>query len=189
MGCTLVQGGKSKEVDSKKAVAPTNISEITPEEAQRNLDTLQEHLNKVAKKDLSFKDKLDEIIKLNTIIISQFVRELVSPMPNTDKSIIATNAIRAIKETGLILIKKHESEVSEEIDLNSPKFQLIFGWFIELIRGVLEEQGLNTLQINNIFSSLSLKLSGWEDKIVKRLKGISSKALSEVKNPLVEKNK
>ena len=191
MACKVVRGGKDinkdKEVDSGKVFESNLIHQRSSEEIQEGLDNLEGYLSDLLKEDMSFSQKMNAILKMNAIIIPEFFRELTSSMPSVDKSMIASKAISAIKDTGNFLIKKRETEMSEDINLNSPKFQLIFTWFMELINEILMRQGLNTLQVNNIFNDLSLELTGWEDKILKRLKGLSSKALDEVKNPLIEK--
>jgi len=158
------------------------------EKNEENMKILKAHLDEVQNDGLSFGDKINNILKINALIIPHLFEELTSITPNMDKSMIASRTISAIKETGNFLIKKHETEISDEINTNSPKFQLVFGWFLDLFHDILSDQGLETIQINNIFHTLSLELSGWEDKINKRLKGLSSRALAEVKNPFLEKS-
>lgn len=187
MDAKVLHGGKSQETDSKKSFVPGYRNRRSEEEIQKDLDNIKVNLKKVMGSDLTFNEQMTKILELNAIIIPELFREFSNSMPNVDKSVIGSRILSAIKDMSSIIMKKHESEVAEEINTYSPKFQIIFTWFIELINVVLGRQGLDTIQINNIFSDLSSELTGWEDKVSKRLKGLSAKSLDGIKNPLLDK--
>lgn len=182
----IIRGDESQETDSKKSFTPTYVNRRTDEEVSKDLNDLKTCLSKVMGGDLTFNDKMDKILEMNAIIIPEMFREFSSSMPSADKSVVGSRILSAIKDIGSVLIKKRETESSEDIDLSSPKFQMVFTWIIELFKLVLDRQGLDSIQINNIFTDLSSELVGWEEKITKKLKGLSAKVLKEVKNPLVE---
>jgi hypothetical protein len=181
----LLYGEKAKEKDSKKSFAPGYVNKRSKEEVEKDLGKLKACLSEVMGGDLPLGDKMDKILEVNAIIIPELFREFSSSMPSIDKSMIGSRILSAVKDMSGVLLKKRETEVSEEVNPNSPKFQAIFVWFIEVFKMVLDRQGLDTIQINNIFSDLSTELTGWEERISKRLKGLSVKALDEVKNPLL----
>lgn len=188
MNMELIRGEKSQEKDSEKAFSPNSLNRRSPEEIKKDLDTIKHCLKDMMGQSLSFNEKMDKILEINSLVIPELYREFTSSMPSMDKSMVGARTLSAIKDMSGILLKKREAEMAEEINPSSPKFQLIFTWFIEVVNLVLEKQGLDTIQMNNIFSDLSLELNGWEDKIVKRLRGVSAKALDKVKNPLLEKS-
>lgn len=180
MSLGVVKGGK----DSKFNPDYQNIRD--PEEVQKELNLLKNYLKDLQGDSLNFSEKMNTILKINGIVIPEFFRQMTNTMPDTDRARIASNSLSAIKDMSQILMKKREVELSEDINLNSPKFQLVFSWLIEVFNNVLESQSLSRIQINNVFTALSSELAGWEDKVSKRLKGLSSKVLDEVKNPLVK---
>lgn len=188
MDAKVLHGGKAQEADSKKSFIPNYRNRRPEEEIQKDLDNIKVNLKQVMGSELTFNEQMTKILELNSIIIPELFREFTSSMPNVDKSVIGSRILSAIKDMSGVIMKKHESEVAEEINTYSPKFQVIFTWFIELINVVLGRQGLDTIQINNIFADLSSELTGWEDKVSKRLKGLSAKSLDGVKNPLLDKN-
>lgn len=183
----LIRGEKLQEVNNKQAFSSNLLNRRSSDEIEKDLELIKKCLKAIMGPDLSFNQKMDKILEVNTLVIPELFREFTSSMPSVDKSMVGVRILSAIKDLSSIILKKREAEMAEEINPNSPKFQLIFSWFIEVLNAVLERQGLDIIQINNIFNDLSSELNGWEDKIIKRLRGVSAKALDQVKNPLVEK--
>jgi len=146
-------------------------------------------LKKFQSKDISFEEKLDLFIKLNSKIIPVTFEELISPVPNADRSIIAYRASSILKDMSSIIIKKKEIEVTDDINPESPRFQMIFGWFLQLFHKVLLDNKIDQVIVNNVFDSLSSELMDWESTIKKRLKGLSSKAVQRMENPFLDKFK
>jgi hypothetical protein len=177
----LLPGGKKEFRETIR-----KLTYKSPEEIQKDKQDLELYLKEIQNTEISFDKRLDSILKVNSLIIPLLFSEMLSDSPDIYRSMVASKVITAIKETGKLLIKKREIELVDEINLNSPKFQLVFGWFLEVINGVLKKQGMNELQLNSIFQELSLELSDWEDRVMKKLKGLSSKALDEIENPFLK---
>lgn len=146
----------------------------------------EEGISAVNSDTLPFERKLDKLIDLNNMVLPYLFKELYARYPNADRSVVGARICIALKTATDILIKKRESEVSEEINPDSPKFQKAFEWFIEVVRASMEEAGMDSVAINNTFNVMANRLQGWENLVSKSLKGVSSKALSEVQNPFVK---
>lgn len=158
------------------------------EAARRTLEELNRNLDRIRSKESTFDDKMDSIVTMLAAIMPEVYKEMISIAPNVDRSLIASRAISAIKDTASMLMKRRDIEVSEEVDVNNPKFQIVFSWFMDIFHTSLVEQGVDDILISNVFNDLALKLAGWEDIVNKRLKGVSAKALANVKNPLFDHN-
>lgn len=165
-----------------KALKPRNE---VPVDAAEKLEAFRADIERLNNPNMPYNEKLDLIIDLKTRIVPLVFKELYSAFPNSDISLIASRASFALKEAAAIIIKKRESEVSDEINPFSPKFQKAFYWLIELFHQVLVENGCDEITVKNIFSALSGKLLGWEEVVAKQLKSISSKALEKVENPFI----
>ena len=146
----------------------------------------EEGISAVNSDTLPFERKLDKLIDLNNMVLPYLFKELYARYPNADRSVVGARICIALKTATDILIKKRESEVSEEINPDSPKFQKAFEWFIEVVRASMEEAGMDSVAINNTFNVMANRLQGWENLVSKSLKGVSSKALYEVQNPFVK---
>ena len=146
----------------------------------------EEGLSIVNNNKTSYEQKLDKLIDLNTMVLPFLFKELYARNPNAERSVVGSRICIALKAATEILIKRRESEVSEEINPENPKFQKAFEWFIEVVRASMEEAGMDSTSINNTFNVMANRLQGWEALIAKSLKGVSCKALSEVENPFVK---
>jgi len=160
-----------------------------PADAADKLAAFQADIEKLNNPNMPYNEKLDLIIELKTRIVPLVFKELYASFPNPEISLIASRASFALKEAAAIIIKKRESEVTDEINPFSPKFQKAFYWIIELFHQVLVENGVDEITTNNVFTNLSTKLLGWEEVIAKQLKSISAKALEKVENPFIAKFK
>lgn len=167
----------------------SKVARALDPEAAKKLESFKKDLDKLNDVNLPYNEKLDLIIDLKTRIVPVVFKELFEEDPNPDISLIASRASFALKEAAAIIIKKRESEVTDDINPFSPKFQKAFFMFIELFHKVSIENGLDEITVNNIFSSLSTKLLGWEEQIVKSMKSVSSKALEKIENPFILKFK
>lgn len=137
--------------------------------------------------EVSFEDKMKALLKMQSRTVPSLIDELEAKEPNVDRSTVAYQILKFLKETREIVIKKREVETSEEINPYSPKFQKVFEFFIELIHGVMVNQGTDEIEISNFFTALSGEIAGWEDEVIKHIKGISGKDLNQLYNPFVEK--
>ncbi|HEC66048.1 MAG TPA: hypothetical protein ENI23_12205 [bacterium] len=146
-------------------------------------------LDQISDKNIDYQDKMHSLVGLIKEIIPTLVTEVNSIAPNVDRSVVSARLIIAFNNIAKILEAQRAAELTEEINVRSPKFQLIFGWFLELTHDIMVSQGVEGTQINNVFNSLALELGGWEDKIEKSLKGIKGKAIEQVRSPWIEEFK
>lgn len=164
----------------------TNIPASPVSPGDLDIQTIQAEIDKLQTSNLNFNEKLELIIQLKTKLAPSVLKEVFKNSPNPDISLIATRACGILKNTADLIIKKRELEVSDELNPHSPKFQRSFAWFLELFHSAVVELGLDEVQINNLFASLSSRLVGWEDNLVKQLKGLSSKANEVIENPFLQ---
>ena len=150
------------------------------------LDRVEPMFEILGNPDADFKTKLDIISRLQKETLPSLFQELGARVPDTDRSLVASRTIMAIGAMSKTLLERRAADAAEEIDPHSPKFQLVLGWFIELLHEAMKSQSLDSIVINNTFQDLSSRLAGWEDLVAKRLKGVSAKALGTLKNPFVE---
>lgn len=148
-------------------------------------------LSVISDQSTEYSVRYETIAALQGVLVKPLVREMLRSLPNDSK-------IKAIEKTSKILSdmlktleSKKKSELSDEIDPTSPKFQLVFEWFIESIHQTMNEMGLDNLVINNFFQEFSTKLQGWEERVQKNLKGVSVKALEKqnLQNPFIQEFK
>lgn len=137
-------------------------------------------------KDMPYSQKLDLLLALQTQVVPLIFQELAAPIPSVDRSVIASRACISLKEAAAIIIKKREAELSDELNPESPKFQMAFYWFLELVHQTIQELNVDPTITNNVFNLLSQKLAGWEALLAKSMKGLSLKALEQTKNPFIE---
>lgn len=178
-----------------------NIAKFDPSKASRNradrdaknqqdkedaLKRVTPLLDKLSDPDVDFKVKLDTVAELQRETLPSLFQELSARVPDTDRSLVASRTILAIGAMSKTLLERRAADAAEEIDPHSPKFQLVLGWFIELLHESMKAQNLDAITVNNTFQDLSARLAGWEEVVSKRLKGVSSKALGSIKNPFVE---
>jgi len=171
----------------EKTMAQLKPRREVPADAAEKLAAFRKDIERLNDASLPYNEKLDLIIELKTRIVPLVFQELYSSFPNAEISLIASRAAFALKEAAAIIIKKRESEVSDEINPFSPKFQKAFYWIIELFHQTLIENNCDAITTNNIFTTLSSKLLGWEEVLAKQLKTVSSKALEKVENPFIAK--
>jgi hypothetical protein len=159
---------------------------INPED-KRRFQLSENLLNSIAelnKKGVSFSDKMDILLNIQAEVLPLLMEELSASDPNIDRSVIASRMGSFLKEMGNLIVRKREVEAaSDDIDPYSPKFQLIFEFFVELVHENMVKQKIDSILIKNFFNEFAAELVGWEDKIIKSLKGVSSKALGKISNP------
>lgn len=142
-------------------------------------------LKEISDPAIPFDKKLDTAVRLNSQVLPYLFKELSAQKPNADRSAVGARMCTVLKNVTDIIVKKKESEVSEEINPDSPKFQKAFEWFIETVRVSMEEAGVDSISINNTFNVMVNRLQGWEQMVSRSLKGVTSKAMSEVENPFI----
>jgi len=161
-------------------------SSKTSTKEKLDVDSVQKAIKEALKPDKSVQDSLTEIANIKADILPCLLRELLSSAPNPDVSVTVSRANMALKEIANLIVKRREMELSEAINPKSPRFQKAFYMFIELFYQTLVENNIDETQLNNIFNSFSTKLTGWEDAIENSLKGVSTTALDQVKNPFIQ---
>lgn len=174
---TLMSGGAGSSRGGANNLIPQAA------EAQQRVERI---LVELRDPDASFQQRLDKLVEVQSLIMPQLVAEIFATRPNVGRSVIISRTAMAIRDISNMIIKKREAEVADDLNPYSPKFQASFGWIIELFYMVVAKQGLDQIQISNLFNDLATELVGWEDKLDKRLKGVSSKALDQLNNPFLD---
>lgn len=169
--------GSSSELATKKQKREDKREKLT-----KAVMALLEKLEKSDSVDM----QLNTVIALESKILAPLFDEFVAVAPNPDRSTIGAKFAAVLKHIATLIITRREMHVSEEVNPHAPKFQVIFTWFLEVIQDIMVEEQFDQITIDNFFNKLSQRLAGWEGIIEKRLKGLSSKALDQVTNPLVK---
>lgn len=110
---------------------------------------------------------------------------LAIQVKNEERKVAEEERQRAAEERAKAEEEKRKlEEAKNEIDLNHPKIQTAFGWVIDVFQDVLTVENIDLLTKKSIFMTLQSKLTGWEERSNKALKGLSLKALKDVSNPI-----
>lgn len=131
-------------------------------------------------------ERLEVASQLSSLLTPILILEGLQQLPNPDRSIALSRALASVRDMVTILSKKRDYELEDNLNPHSPKFAAAFGWFFDMFYEVLDGQGLEEIQINNIFESMSTNLVGWEDKLEKRLKGVAGRNLDSVRSPFIK---
>ena len=150
------------------------------------LKEVPKNLKKINDPNLELTQRLELISQTMSSLVVPLISEALSAQPNADRSIVFSRILMFLRGVSEQLNKKREIEESDDINCNSAKFQKIFGWFFDVIHKTMEDQKLDPIHINNIFSALHDNFIGWEDRIQKNLKGVSGKALQKIENPFIK---
>lgn len=177
-------------VDDDAGSGPSNVRNQILKKAREELpDFLNGQLAKLNDRDMPLPAKLDTLAETLTAIIPLQVGEALAKVPSEARSVALSRALAGLREVTNVLKTKRDVENSDEINPYSPKFQIVFGWFFDVVHHCLVEQGLDEIAINNLFAKLSVELVGWEEKIEKRLRGVAGRALENLENPLIKEFK
>jgi hypothetical protein len=153
-------------------------------DSKAKIDAFMKAIDDLNDPNLLYSDKMDQITKIYGDLAKELYSLLLSNRTDTSIASVSGRICKTLNSMSSIFIKMRESELSDEINPHSKKFQVAFGWFLELFVDVLKENKLDDTMINNIMSSLSSRLRGWEDTIEKNLKGLSQKSLANLEaNP------
>ena len=155
-------------------------------DSKAKLDAFTKAIDDLNDPNLLFSKKMDQITKIYGDLAKELYSLLLSH--RTDTSIVVSVSGRlcqTLKSMSSNVIKKHESELCEDINPHSKKFQIAFGWFMEIFVESLTSNKLDGPTVSNVMGYLSAKLQGWEDLVEKNLRGLSKKALLSLdgKNP------
>lgn len=162
------------------------LPEALTEEDRERIRIVEEKLEELKTPNLEFSKKLDLIIEIQSEMIPPLLRESISIAPNLDKSNVIHRLSMVLKELTQTLNTKREAQITDNLDPYSPKFQAAFAWFAELFYEAVSEQDIDPIVINQIFQYLDSSLMGWEERLVKSLKGITAKSTELRRNPFVK---
>lgn len=121
-------------------------------------------------------DKMEAIAVATAHLSSLLFNEAVAKNPNVDRSIVISRLLISLRDISKVIKDKRDIEVSDEINIRSEKFQLVFGWFMDMIHEVLSRHTHPTV-LSNIFNDLATVLGGWEDSIERKMKSVNAKTI------------
>ena len=127
---------------------------------------------------------IKSLIRIQKIIAPYLLNQLRCRSRNLYQTRVLDRFSSIINQTISSTTKLREFELKEEVDVSNPKIQLLFSWFIDVIKDSLEESNLDKKAFFDVFSS---KLVGWEEKASKKLSKLTFKAIQqnkEIQNPL-----
>lgn len=156
------------------------------EQARQQLDNFREAVRAANDTTLTTSERLERLLALNAQIIPTLMEEVLSAAPNEARSVAASRAIMAVRDMANLVVKKHETETADAFNPRSPRLQVVFGWFIELLHDIVRKHTGDDVLVSSVFNDLAAELGGWEDKVERRLKGVSQKALGTLSSPFTE---
>lgn len=122
---------------------------------------------------------IKSLIKIQKIIAPYLLNQLKSQSRNLFQTRVLDRFASIVNQTISSTVKLREFELKEEVDLNNPKIQLLFSWFIDVIKDSLDESSLDKKAFFDVFSS---KLVGWEEKASKKLSKLTFKTIQQTKD-------
>lgn len=158
------------------------------EQMRQELAQVEHQVREVAGADLTASQRIEKLLAINSTIIMGLLKEALGDEPDLDRSTVLGRALTAVKDTVTIIKTKGEMESVDSFNPRSPKFGIVFGWFIELVHRVLSGHADETV-VANFFNDLVSELSGWEDRIERQFKGVAGKALASMQSPFVDEVK
>jgi hypothetical protein len=163
-------------------------SELTLErrsELAHAMLTVREQLRTLNSSDLTTSERIERLLSLNFSLMLPLFGEALSEIPDMNRSAACARAMTALKDTVAIVAKRHELETTDAFNPRSPKFTVVFGWFVELVHRTLCQHADDTT-VANVFNDLSGELTGWEDRIERQLKGVAAKTLATLPSPFTQ---
>lgn len=158
------------------------------DQMRQELELVERQVRDVSGADLTASQRIEKLLAINSTIIMGLLKEALGDEPDLDRSTVLGRALTAVKDTVGILKSKSELESVDSFNPRSPKFGIVFGWFIELVHRVLSQHTDETI-VANFFNDLVSELSGWEDRIERQFKGVAGKALASMQSPFVDEVK
>ena len=111
-----------------------------------------------------------------------FLSEALAPVANAERSVILSRLTINLKAIIDTLARKKEVEASDTFNPSSPKFQICFGWFLDIVHEAVTAE-VDTITTNNIFARITTALVDWEEKLQRQLKGLEGHAPQQ--NPFI----
>ncbi len=147
--------------------------------------TIREQLRTLNSPGLTAPERIERLLGLSVSLMLPLFGEALSEVPDMNRSAACARALTALKDTVAIVAKRHELETTDAFNPRSPKFTVVFGWFIELVHRILCQHADDTT-VANFFNDLSGELTGWEDRIERQLKGVAAKSLANLPSPFTQ---
>ena len=127
---------------------------------------------------------IKKLIKIQKIVAPYLLEQLKNSSCNLYQTRVLDRFASVLNQMISSAVKMREFEIKEEVDVSNPKIQLLFSWFIDIIKDSLEESGQDKKAFFDVFTS---KLINWEEKANKKLSKTSFKAIQQnqnIENPL-----
>jgi len=165
--------------------SPNPFTITTVEDSTSQVAEFTRQMNEVINAiDKPVGDRIAALARMKAHFMPLLFQEAIAVNPSADRSVVIARAMHGIRDLTNMLVKKRELELSEEVDLHNPKFQIVLRWFVETVEQTLrEDHQLPADKVNIFLDNLSGRLVDWEETCNKRLKGVAFKALSEIENP------
>lgn len=129
--------------------------------------------------------RIEQLMRLQSSIMVPLLEEVLSETPDVDRSVVCARALTAVRDTVAMVAKKHDLDSQDDFNPNSPKFQVAFGWFIDLVHRVLQANVPDETLVHNVFNDLQNELAGFEDALTRRLRGVTARSYAAFESPFV----
>lgn len=154
-------------------------------EMRAELAHVKRQVDDIGAAEIPTSQRIEKLLAINSTIIINLLKEALGEHPDIDRAVVLRNALSAVKDTASILKSKHEMDSLDTFNPRSPKFGVVFGWFIELVHRVLALHVEDAISAG-FFNDLVGELSGWEDRIERQFKGVSGRAIASLQSPFIE---
>lgn len=177
------------DVDKDNLPAVFQTDETPDEIIQKNLAKVQKLYDNISSNDTTITDKINELLKVKTAMLGPMLQMVGNPnTANPDQSIYVGNVTRMIDNLEQSLYKKANFELAQEIDFHHPKIQVAFKFLFEAVIENLEDF-LSEDEKQIFIQQFAIAITGIEDELNSKLKGLSASVLSTIQNPLLKRNK
>lgn len=177
------------DVDKDNLPAVFQTDETPDEIIQKNLAKVQKLYDNISSNDTTITDKINELLKVKTAMLGPMLQMVGNPnTANPDQSIYVGNVTRMIDNLEQSLYKKANFELAQEIDFHHPKIQVAFKFLFEAVIENLEDF-LSEDEKQIFTQQFAIAITGIEDELNSKLKGLSASVLSTIQNPLLKRNK
>ena len=164
------------------------LTEDTPEQIiEKNLDKVRKLYDTISNNDTTITDKINELLKVKTAMLGPMLQMAGNPVTaNPDQSIYVGNVTRLVDNLEQSLYKKANFELAQEIDFHHPKIQVAFKFIFEAVIENLESF-LSEDELQIFTQQFAIAITGIEDELNSKLKGLSASVLSTIQNPLLKR--
>lgn len=161
-----------------------------PEATVDEYDFVEGVMKSLSDQKIPVQDKIGGLRNLIVLLLLPQIQPLTDKdewdIIKSKKANEARQIIYILRDLMKSIYEEQEYTQKEEIDFTHPKIQKAFEFIVEGVLEVLKEMGIPQEQLIEFASRFSTSMVGFESKIDIRFKGISSKALDKVENPLLK---